>query len=40
MGIWVIGLAIYVIAKKRDWKLSEWLEIILLGMCLFFLMHV
>jgi hypothetical protein len=40
MGIWVIGLVVYVIARKRDWKISEWLEIVLAGTFLFFLIHI
>lgn len=40
MGIWVIGLVVYVIARKRGWKISEWLEIILAGIFLFFLIHI
>lgn len=30
---------LYMIARKRGWKVSEWLEIILAGICLFFVLH-
>lgn len=40
MWIWAVMLIIYVIAGKLDLELREWLEIILAGMCLFFLFHI
>lgn len=40
MWIWAVMLIIYVIAGKLDLEIREWLEIILAGMCLFFLFHI
>lgn len=40
MWIWFTVLLAYVIARKKNWGISEWLEIILAGICLFFLFHI
>lgn len=40
MWIGAVILIIYVIAGKLGLKIREWLEIILAGMCLFFLFHI
>lgn len=40
MWIGAVMLIIYVIAGKLDLKIREWLEIILAGICLFFLFHI
>ena len=41
-GMWIgaVILIIYVIAGKLGLKIREWLEILLAGMCLFFLFHI
>lgn len=40
MGIWAVVLMVYVIAEKMNWKLSEWLEIVMAGMGLFLVLHL
>lgn len=40
MWIGVMILMIYVIAGKLDLGIREWMEIILAGVCLFFLSHI
>ncbi len=40
MRIWLAVFVIYVIARKKRWKIREWLEIMLAGLCLFFLFHI
>lgn len=40
MWIVVAMLIIYVIARKLGLAIREWLEIILAGICLFFLFHI
>lgn len=40
MGMWMAVFTVYVIARKKDWKISEWLEIILAGMGLFLILHL
>ena len=40
MWIWLIVLLAYVIARKKGLQISEWLEILLAGLCLFLLFHM
>lgn len=40
MWIGFAVLIIYVIARKKRWRIREWLEIVLAGLCLFFLFHI
>lgn len=40
MVIWLAVFTIYVIARKKDWRISEWLEILLAGMGLFLILHL
>lgn len=40
MRIWMAVLLVYMIARKWNWKISEWLEIILACMLLFILFHI
>lgn len=39
MWIGIVLLIIYVIARKLDLAVREWLEILLAGICLFLLFH-
>lgn len=39
MWIWITMVFLYVIARKKNWGISEWLEILLAGLFLFFLFH-
>lgn len=39
MRIWIVVLAVYVIARRKGWGIREWLEIILAGLCLFLILH-
>lgn len=40
MVVLVVLLIIYVIARKKEMEISEWLEIILAGIVLFLLWHL
>lgn len=40
MGMWLAVLTVYVIARKKNWKISEWLEIVMAGMGLFLILHL
>lgn len=40
MWIWVFVFTTYVIARRRNWGISEWLEIVLAAACLFFFFHI
>lgn len=40
--MWILAVMFitYVIARKKNWGISEWLEIILAAVCLFFFFHI
>lgn len=40
MGMWLAVLTVYVITRKRNWRISEWLEIVLAGIGLFLILHL
>ncbi len=40
MWIGLAMLLVYVVARKKNWGISEWLEIVLAGICLFVLFHL
>ena len=40
MWIWLIVLLAYVIPRNKGLQISESLEILLAGLCLFFLFHM
>lgn len=40
MGIWLTILIAYVIARKKNLRISEWLEIVMAGMGLYLILHL
>ncbi len=40
MWIGAVMLILYIIVGKRNPGIREWLEIIMAGVCLFFLFHI
>lgn len=40
MWIWFVVAAVYMVARKKNWSIREWLEILLAGLFLFFLSHI
>ncbi len=40
MWIGVVMFTVYVIARKKNWGISEWLEIILAAIFLFLFFHI
>lgn len=40
MGMRLAVLTFYIIARRENWKISEWLEIVLAGMGLFLILQL
>lgn len=40
MWLWFAVFAAYIVARRKNWGIREWLEIALAGICLFFLFHM
>lgn len=40
MGLWITGIAVYVIARICRWRISEWLEIVFAFAVLFRILYL